>query len=478
MGAIFTKERGDSAEPLNDRASLAPSNSKQQLTDEERYRIVINKYKALFDSPRDEDGKLLREPLIQRVEDLVDKSLERVTGDDEPVQNYDTFLDEQLSYCKFVNLGFKVFRYKHVGPGSLETYVRFSYNQDEDFELAGTHYYNTDCKIYKAIVMQSLSRRVPGQVTADKRASITSSQTERQFCKKVHELPSLVRGQYLAAGDTGMKPVRLHYEFLRIHLFYRRPGSNWISSLGNKNNQSRVVELRDSQDRPYANGAKFLLQSSWNRKTLTLYGGSNKHEPLVFCEKKRNEHHVTISGLRRLIPGEHAYSEPKMETLPMDDGGRNVASFYPWLRLTWGRELFGKNNSFGIVFLLTNYDEESIEVSDMQVGLNSIEASGQDKSVGSRRNQLVGFEPFYKIEQRDVEGPPPRAKKKTKKKPVALSIKDYYHDERVGVIKNFQSSSLIGSAGGDIRDATVEVAPGVDPSIILSIAACLKHICH
>jgi len=218
------------------------------------------------------------------------------------------------------------------------------------------------------------------------------------------------------------------------------------------------MELKDSQGRKYANGAKFVYKKRLHRESLILYGGDDesKPEPLALCDRNPSMPHITIWATKPLIPGDHAHSSPKMETLTLEDGTTDVTAFYPWFRIFRGDKYASGYMCF--VHIL----------SDTPAMQTTFGGTRRDIDTDTETIRLnVAYEPLYRMEitvEKPEKGP------STTSNSMVASVKDYYHGEKVGVIKGFAGPPADG------KDIEVAVGPGVDPAMMLCIAGCMKHL--
>ncbi|KAL7574671.1 hypothetical protein ACA910_003016 [Epithemia clementina (nom. ined.)] len=436
------------------------------------YKKVVEKYKALIDSPRDDKGKLIEEIFHERIEALFDKNFVSY-ADGETVTNLCDFKEELINLCNYPNTEFKIFRYKQVAPGVMDSYFRLS-TDEEEFVVSGRSYFR-NAMVYKSEATRTMYKKVSGQYTADKDKRMTMKQTEREFGCRIHELPSLVRGKLL--GETShMLPVEEKYEFLRIIMEYddsehQKQAAKVPLFMGKMLTLFRynhVLRLKDSKEKPYVGGAYFRYsKKALGSERMYLFNGKN--DPVAFCEKTGKESY-TIYGTRSLLDKEfkHKYSEPKFEDVGSDSC--NVVAFYPWFQVNLANTAAGRLH---FVSVLTFDVLASKTVGTEKIGFpaNAVNDIREDSS---RRGLNVDFEPLFNVSE---------AQSESKK---SWAVCDYYESsDHLAVIKvnstegkshghyYSHNSNNTDKAKGS-RRIQVDVAPGVDPALILCIAACLE----
>eukprot|EP00522_Entomoneis_paludosa_P009826 CAMPEP_0172453972 /NCGR_PEP_ID=MMETSP1065-20121228/11095_1 /TAXON_ID=265537 /ORGANISM="Amphiprora paludosa, Strain CCMP125" /LENGTH=295 /DNA_ID=CAMNT_0013206223 /DNA_START=1 /DNA_END=888 /DNA_ORIENTATION=+ len=293
------------------------------------------------------------------------------------------------------------------------------------------------------------------------------NQSEREFSHKVRSLPVAVHGKLLNPKglQTGyMLPVLLHYEFLRIYMHATKGDALLFR-------RSHIIELTTdpvNDDKkgavPYAHGAMFQYKRTHIpfSETLTLYSGGGvddnlPKEVIAFCEKKH--HYFTIYGTYPLMEYGGSGADAKMQSVavlnPKDNSVKSsaVAAFYPWFRVSRGQRTEGGRLCF--VHVVATVDEEAV-------------ASGVTSPDGQGK---VDFEPLFKVEVCDHKHSTNNGS--TKSKPTRTTttfLHEYDHpDSRVAVLQK--------SVSDDEQDRLqVMVAPGVDPTMTLCIAACMEHM--
>ena len=439
------------------------------------FEQVVEKYKLLIDTPRDDDGKLIEKDFQERMDALFDKSslvhreghgviekdfqermdalfdksfVNHCEGDED--MNFCALSREMMKFTNLPNLEFKIFRYKQVGDGIMKYYLRYA-TGEETFVFEG-HCYYKNAMIYKSYVTRSLYKKVSGQHTAVKDAQLTRTTTEREFGCHIHELPSMMHDQLLGK-DSQMLPIGEKFEMLRIHMVYKvdTDTTKWNFLFWRDEQELRLV---DSVGKPYVDGAYFrFVKRAFGTRRITLYDG--KHEAVAFCEKQLDES-FTIHGRTPLVEEGEGVDQNYATTPTMEDVGtdqRNVVPFYLWFRVKWSLTISGP-----LIF---------VEVMTYDVGLESNDLSTRRKA---------GFEPLYKV-MMDNE---------SNKVHKTINICDYYDSkDHMGVIKTDTNSSSHHlrfrhdhQESNTTRMVEVDVAPGVDPALILCIAACweAKHM--
>ena len=454
----------------------ASSSSELFVASRSEFQQVVQKYKAILDIPRNEtDGTLNETEALARIEDLFDPDFVRHSEGDTDANLCD-FKSELLQLGRYPSLHFKLFRYKQVAAGIMDYYLRFS-TQDKQFVIKGLAYFRK-ARIYKTEVTRTAYDKVSGQKSATQETPLTRDRTERQFGCRIYELPSMVHGQLLGVGGN-MLPVEEKYELLRIFLVYdnkQHPtdndsgvrnssggGGGWNKMLNFWRDQYSL-RLVDSKDQPYVKGASITFsRRACGSRRMILW--NERKEPLALAYRHKKHGFWSICGTRPLIPGPHHYSEPKLE----DVGESNVVAFYPWFRIklvhtSAGRLYFGEVLTFDVEG--TERDESS-SAETMTATPAEEHASPTTQVTPSATTARVDFEPIYKVtETRDSQER-------------IVTICDYYKSkDHLGIVKSSYNphrrlTQLIHKEK-EARRVQVDVAPGVDPALILCIASCLE----
>lgn len=505
-----------SKEDENDSNLKANKAEKEVLEDEDIYHQVVDKMKVLYDTlgyDKTPEGFIPEETFRERFASIYAPEFQQVmvepaneTADAEkkhgPPSNYETVLEEHIKFlCQRSDVEFKIFRYRHCAVGTLEAYIRFS-TADEDFEVAGLWNYSNNNNSRKDPQMMSstltrfaLTPKVPGQVSARARTNITKSTSERAFGRQVIELPSAVQGRILGSA-VGMRPVLHSYEFLRITMRYTTttlasaqpqnvielwenttaahnpPSTNGSSSMS----FATTTEKKEQPvSRPYAHGATFVHtkgsvfamgKKKW--PTFTLYGRNNNNplnqppdQPVARMEQHSNTG-FTIYGTKPLVSHPSSTDEDESDHLrdcrltPTSPG--NIVGFHPWLKL----DTRGTQTSTGyliIVHILTDYAVSALE-------------NKSTKSLQTMEGDSAVYEPLYKVHVLNNKN---QNKKQPTKSDATTRIEDYYHGTRVAIVQG-DVTKFKRAKGKPDPQLRVDIAPGVDPAMILCIVACLEEL--
>ena len=404
------------------------------------YEIIVAKYKALIDVPRDEKGFRDEDITRERVDDLFDPDLVREVEGEEKISTKEDVLQEMINLGRCSEVKFQIFRYKQVAPDVIDYYLRYATDTDQ-FVMKGVSYFRNG-KVYKVQVKRTTVNKVPGQHSAEKDTPLTTGETERDFGCRIHELPSMVHGKLLGR-EQNMIPVEEKYELLRIFMEYEHEKAESIRGLLKQTflfwRDDFTLRLMDSNLNPYVDGACFhVSKRAGGSLRITLLDG--KQNVIAFSEKHHGQGFYTIFGSTALLDGgdDHAVSQPKMEQV---DSAKSPQPFFPWLRLQMSKTLEGC-----LYFV-------SVITYTVAMGDND-----------NDKQRTVEFEPLYKISQESDNS-----------NTVSLTICDYYESkDHLGVIKKTPSKHSTSHDDHAPPRIEVNVAPGVDPALVLFLAACLE----
>ena len=420
---------------------------------DEAFQVVVSNFKALFDYSKVEGSRLDSSEKKDRrllFESLFDKNLERYVKGAKS-GGFDEVFEEAQTWCDVEGFVFQSFFYKRLSICSFDMYSRFATAEDELIIQSKVTFDTTTRKVIKLETRRLQQRKkAEGQISAVEGEFVWPGLTDKAFSRQVHILPREVFGRYFLEESTGVSaPALTKYEMIRLYM-YRDLFSKSKKGI---QKDKLVMRLCDERKVPYANGMfwktiKHRKFTRLSKQSLLLW--SAEDEPVAMCSRESHpgEYRFVLSSQHcpaTTLSRSHK-SAPYIQKLVNISGKSTpeMVGFHAWFRLRISK----RNPTLRFVYVWDG-------TNDFEILFRIVIAPPKGK---------------YSVKIRPGENPfkPPKSSKI-----ITVALELYDRDDAAN---NENCLYAIISKDTETMESEILCAPGVDPGMVLAIAACLNQI--